>query len=119
MAFHKIYTEVTGGPTIEIILLALFVVGYVITSFFLIKKYKPAASPLKLALGISLYFVISAVATDFSLNLFLFPQGDYVNYGLGGGLLRLFSSIFLGFLIGFWITRLSYFKFVTPLSSSS
>jgi hypothetical protein len=112
MTFFRIFTEVTGGSTIGIILLVLFSLIFAGTSFYMVKKYYSVTSTLNLTFGILIYLVISVVLSDVLLNILLFPHGEYFNYGLGGGLFRIFISILIGLMIGFLITRLGYFKLV-------
>lgn len=112
MTFFRIFTEVTGGSTIGIILLLLFTLIFIGTSFYMVKKYYAVTSILNLTFGILIYLVISTVLSEVLLNLLLFPQGEYFNYGLHGGLFRMLISILIGLMIGFLVTRVGYFKLV-------
>ncbi|WP_102262482.1 hypothetical protein [Mesobacillus jeotgali] len=113
MTLFRILTEVTGGMGIGIILLLTFILIFVGSAFYMLKKYKGLASPMKLSIGIAIYLVISAVLSDVLLNSLLFSQGEYINYGLGAGLFRLLFSILVGLLVGFLITKVVYFKVVS------
>jgi hypothetical protein len=113
MTFFRILTEVTGGMGIGIILLLIFTLIFIGSAFYMLKKYNGVASPMKLSIGIALYLVISTVLSDVLLSSLLFSQGEYINYGLGGGLFRLLVSILVGLLVGFLITKLVYFKVVS------
>jgi uncharacterized membrane protein len=112
MTFFRILTEITGGFEIGIMLLVLFIIIFIVSSFYMVKKYNRSISTMKLSLGIVIYLLISATLSDVFLNTLLFSQGEYINYGLGGGLIRLLFSIIIGLLIGFSVTRLVYFKVV-------
>jgi uncharacterized membrane protein YhfC len=112
MTFFRIFNEneVTNGSGIGIVLLVLFVIIFIGTSLYLAKKYKEVLSTLKITIGILIYLIISVVLSDVLVRILLFPQDEYFNYGLGGGLFRLLLSILLGLMIGFLATRLVYFK---------
>ena len=112
MAFLKIITEVTGGEAIGILLLLVFIVIFIGTSFYVIKKYNSVVSTFKLSIGILIYFIISVLVSNASLNFLLFSEGEYFNHGLGVGLLRLLFSIFIGLLFGLLVTKSVYFKLV-------
>jgi hypothetical protein len=73
-------------------------------------RYIGMLAPKKIGVGILIFFLISIVVTDVSVKILLFPQGDFINFGLGGGLLRLLLSILTGLAIGYLLTSLVYFK---------
>jgi hypothetical protein len=112
MYFQRIFTEVTGGATIALVMLFLFTLIFFGSSFYLVKKFKLETSSFVLSLGIFLYLVISAALSDVFLGILLFPQGEYFNFGLGGGLIRFLLSVVFGILIRFVIIRLIYFKWI-------
>jgi hypothetical protein len=114
MTYFRIFNEneVTDASGIGITLLVLFIIIFIGTSLFLVKKYNSVLPTLKIAIGILIYLVISVVSSDVLVRIIVFPQGEYYNYGLGGGLFRLLFSILIGLLIGFLVTRLIYFKSV-------
>jgi hypothetical protein len=112
LAFFNLFSEVTGGTSIGIMLLIFYIVVFIGTAFYLVNKYKTVVSSSKLSIGLFMYLVISALISNISLSLLLFPHGEYINYGIGGGLLRLLFSIIIGLLIGFSVIRLVYFKLV-------
>jgi hypothetical protein len=112
MFFQRIFTEVTGGATIALVMLFLFTFIFLGSSFYLVKQFKPETSSSFLSLGIFLYLVISATLSDVFLGTLLFPQGEYFNFGFGGGLARFILSVVCGILTGFVVTRLIYFKWI-------
>lgn len=111
--FFRILTEVSGGMGIGIILLVIFMLIFIGSAFNMVQKYNGVTSPVQLFIGIVIYLIISTVLSDVLLFSLLFSQGEYINYGLGGGLFRLLFSIILGLVFGFFITKLVYFKAVS------
>jgi hypothetical protein len=110
MTFYRIFTEVTGGSVIGIILSAIFFIIFFLSSFYIIKKYNSICSVLRLSLLILILFLISMVLSDVLIKFLLFPDGEYINHGLGGGLFRLFLAIILGPSISLVITKVVYFN---------
>jgi hypothetical protein len=100
MYFLRILTEVTGGGTIALVLFFLFTCIFLVSSFYIVKKFRPETSSLFLSLGIFLYLVISATLSDVFIGTLLLPQGEYINFGFGGGLIRFFLSVIFGMIIG-------------------
>jgi hypothetical protein len=109
MTYLRIFNEneVTDGSGIGITLLVLFIIIFVGTSLSLMKKYISSLSPLKITFGILIYLVISVVAADVFVKILLFPQGEYFNYGLGGGFFRLLFSIAIGLTTGYLVTKIA------------
>lgn len=81
----------------------------VLIAFLLKRKYK-MLSKSSLNLGLVIYFLSCVICFAIATSLLLFNDGVYINYGLGGSLVRILSSFSISTAVGFVITNVFYSK---------
>jgi hypothetical protein len=110
MNFLNLYSKVTGGETISLILLFLFTIVFAGLVMNLVKKFRKETTNLKTVLGIVIFFVVSFFLTDFLIGFTLFPNGEYVNFGATKGIALLLLNVVIGLATVFILTQKIYYK---------
>lgn len=91
------------------IALALFLFLFILSSTLLIRKQKAEPASRRM-LAVCVHFVFFAFLTALFLRLLFFPNGDYYNYGVGGGSVRFVLSTGLGLAISVAAARFFFLK---------
>ena len=120
ITLSKVFTEINGGGLAycTLYLLLLFV-----TSILTLIVYRQQRGKY-LWLGLILHASMLLFLSDIIIKFVFFPDGHYINYGLGGAGIRFIASMVGSICISFLITIVVYFevvvkKIIHPNYSSS
>lgn len=91
------------------IAIALFLFLFILSSALLIRKQKAEPASRRM-LAVCVHFVFSSFLTALFLRMSFFPNGDYYNYGAGGGLARFLFSVGLGLALSIAVVPFFFLK---------
>ncbi|MYL54118.1 hypothetical protein GLW08_12295 [Pontibacillus yanchengensis] len=108
MTLSKVITEINGGGLAYCI---LYLILLIISSILILILYRQQRGRY-IWLGLIMHAAMSLFVSDTIIKFTFFPDGHYINYGLGGAAIRFNASMVCSICISFLLTVVVYFEVV-------